>query len=719
MIAIGGGAMRWFSKRDGSEDGRGAVEGVGASGARPATTPTAALAAPVNHVLGQYTYAFAFDRFRPSGRVRATAGRPYAFAIAVLIAIVAFLAIEPATPAVALVPNQPGGQKVYWTEYGADKIRRADFDGAHLEDVNSGLAGPGGYALDVGSGLQYWADGDDLTIKRGPMEGTTIAGLDPPETLVTSVAAAGLALDTAGQHLYYTVGSQVRVYHISDPDNDTIVTGQGCPLGIAFDEAAQKVYWSDPCLDTIKRADFDGFNVETLVSSGLDGPGGIALDVFAGKMYWVDTSLNNIKKANLDGTSVQIILSSLGGPEDIAVDPVGARIYWTEFSTSKVRAADNDGTDPVDVTPTGAVPYGIDIDIYTPEIGIVDVAIDAAQGKMYYTDWGTLVVDGERWGRIMRANLDGSGREELVGQKQPDMFPIAMALDLPAGKMYWTTRDGEGPLYSDLHRANLDGTMQEDLDPVGHKRPPIIPSIAVDTVNDRLYYADMAHGDILRSDLDGTGEVALVTGQAFPQDIALDVAGNKMYWTGQVNPPILPVVMRSTLTGGSITELVSQTSPTGIMPTVALDIAGGGIYVGQRTPGIMPLPGSILRYNLDGTGEQTIISVLNNPRNIALGPTTGGGAGEGEAAGPTSKIYWTDGDGVHRANLNGTGQQLIVPAQPFASIGGETGLTGVTRPGDRRSPLPGDAPWLLALAIGLGVVAASRWLASRVGRPRA
>ncbi len=604
--------------------------------------------------------------------------------IAALLAPAVFTILTPVPHAEALSPiNQPGGQKVYWTEFGADKIRRADFDGAHLEDVNTGLAGPGAFALDVGSGLQYWADVDSSTIKRGPMEGTTISGLDAPETIVGSVAAAGLALDTMGQKIYWTQGSTVRRANTDGTSQQTIVTGQGCPLGIAIDELAEapKVYWSDPCLDTIKRANLDGSAVATLVSTGLDGPGGVAVDPYAGKLYWVDTTLNTVGKANLDGTSQQTILSSLGGPEDIAVDPVGGRIYWTEFSTSKVRSADHDGTDPADIAPTGSVPFGIDIDIYTPEIGIVDIAIDAAAGKMYYTDFGTKVVDGERWGRIMRANLDGTNRVELVGKRDPSIFPIGIDLDLQAGKMYWTTRDG-----GDLHRANLDGTVQEDLNPAGSRDPCMFPSVAVDTVNDRLYYADAIHGHIHRSNLDGTGEVVLVTGAEFPQDIALDVAGDRMYWTETDGAETR--IMRSTLTGGSITELVTIPDPTPDGIALALDLLGGNMYVTFPTPSP---DGAILRYNLDGTGEQTILSGLNNPRNLTLGPTIGGGAGSeadglrgrdrsfglptpsfypsplrmttegvGEAAGPTSKVYWTDDDGLHRANLNGTSQELLV-----------------------------------------------------------
>jgi hypothetical protein len=122
----------------------------------------------------------------------------------------------------------------------------------------------------------------------------------------------------------------------------------------------------------------------------------------------------------------------------------------------------------------------------------------------------------------------------------------------------------------------------------------------------------------------------------------------------------------------------------------------------------MPGPDSILRYNLDGTGEEMLITGLNNPSRIVLGPATGGGAGEGEAAGPTSKIYWTDGDGLHRANLNGSSPQLLIPSG--APVGGETALTRVERGADG---LPGGFAVYAVLAALIVAGATAFWYARR------
>ena len=72
------------------------------------------------------------------------------------------------------------------------------------------------------------------------------------------------------------------------------------------------------------------------------------------------------------------------------------------------------------------------------------IALDVAAGKMYWTDAGT--------DKIQRANLDGSVVEDLVTSGLR-ILPAGIALDVAAGKMYWTDRGNEC-----IQRANLDGS---------------------------------------------------------------------------------------------------------------------------------------------------------------------------------------------------------------------------------------------------------------------
>ena len=129
------------------------------------------------------------------------------------------------------------------------------------------------------------------------------------------------------------------------------------------------------------------------------------------------------------------------------------------------------------------------------------IALDSAAGKMYWTDAGT--------DKIQRANLDGSGVEDLITSGLRS--PYGIALDLAAGKMYWTKRivikirrsfwfDGSR-VEAEIQRANLDGSEVEDLVTSGLNGPY---GLALDTAADKMYWADRYMNKIQRANLNGT-----------------------------------------------------------------------------------------------------------------------------------------------------------------------------------------------------------------------
>ena len=116
-------------------------------------------------------------------------------------------------------------------------------------------------------------------------------------------------------------------------------------------------------------------------------------------------------------------------------DPGGGKVYWTDTGTDKIQRANLDGSGVEDLVTTG---------LGSP----IGLALNLGVGKMYWTD--------VRTEKIQRANLDGSGVEDLVTTGLGN--PTGLALDLDAGKMYWTDR---GTVK--IQRANLDGSGVEDL----------------------------------------------------------------------------------------------------------------------------------------------------------------------------------------------------------------------------------------------------------------
>src|SRR5438105_1552401 len=88
---------------------------------------------------------------------------------------------------------------------------------------------------------------------------------------------------------------------------------------------------------------------------------------------------------------------------------------------------------------------------------------------------------------------------------------IAGAGQVRANYMIWTDSNGFGP-GGDIRRAELDGTGQRTL--VSGLGGP--GGLAVDLAAGKMYWTDGDSDDIRRAGLDGAGQQVLVSQQVFP-----------------------------------------------------------------------------------------------------------------------------------------------------------------------------------------------------------
>ena len=249
-------------------------------------------------------------------------------------------------------PPTTVASKLYWTDWGTDKIQRADLDGSNVEDLvsSAGLNGPDGLALDMAGGKMYWTDAGTSKIQRADLDGSNV------EDLITSGLSVpyGLAVDVSDGKMYWTDRQNGKIQR-ADLDGSNVedlitLAGLAFPGEIALDVANGKIYWTNPGSDKIQRADLDGSNVEDLVSSGLSSPTGLALDVSGGKMYWTDRGTSRIQRASLDGSGVEdLVISGLTTPNGLDLDVSGGKMYWTDVDADKVQRADLDGSNVEDL----------------------------------------------------------------------------------------------------------------------------------------------------------------------------------------------------------------------------------------------------------------------------------------------------------------------------------------------------------------------------------
>ena len=327
---------------------------------------------------------------------------------------------------------------------------------------------------------------------------------------------------------------------------------------------------------------------------------------------WQDVPSNDFGDAGLpfcEASSPESLPSETEKrPASTANSSSGAStMYWADQGTDRIQRADLDGSRVEDVV-TSLPPWVRSSRVSGPN----DIALDVAAGKIYWTVW-----DGTPAARnkIQRANLDGSRVEDLVTALPGVRKPNGLALDLSAGKIYWTnTFDDDEQGTGKIQRANLDGSQIEDLVTSGLGWPI---GISLDAAAGKMYWTDTHANKIQRANLDGSQVEDLITsGLDVPANMALEVATGKMYWTNYQSTRTGPVpgsgeILRANLDGSQVENLVTSglDRPDGL----ALDVAAGKMYWADKDKS------KIQRGNLDGSRvEDLITSGLDRPSDIAL-----------------------------------------------------------------------------------------------------
>ena len=193
---------------------------------------------------------------------------------------------------------------IYWVDQTNRKIQRADLDGSNVVDVLTaadGVNSPTGLLVDSANGKVYWSEYFAGNICRANLDGTNIqtlySGLDSP---------AGMALDTANGLLYWTenplfVGmNRIRRADMDGggPIENLVTTGTNDPVDLTLDLEAGKIYWTDGISGEIRRANLDGTSGGVFLA-GLTAPQGLELDPGARKLYWASDggAANKIQRA--------------------------------------------------------------------------------------------------------------------------------------------------------------------------------------------------------------------------------------------------------------------------------------------------------------------------------------------------------------------------------------------------------------------------------------
>jgi hypothetical protein len=223
------------------------------------------------------------------------------------------------------------------------------------------------------------------------------------------------------------------------------------------------------------------------------------------KIYWALDSDVFLRRANLDGSQPEIVPQSPGGLYPaVEWDAVGGVLYLPAPGAGGILASIINSDRFVAVVP--------DVEPHR-------IAIDQVNRKLYWGDYSD---------SIWRSNLDGSSKEQLVGNS-----PLVRALSVDGAKGYFYWADN---IFGVRRAAIAGGEAQVLLNSSDFNRQLIPSSIAFDPEGEVLYVADRALDAILRVGVDGSNPTRLITdGVIAPRGVSFDPIGQRIYWSNSLS----------------------------------------------------------------------------------------------------------------------------------------------------------------------------------------
>jgi DNA-binding beta-propeller fold protein YncE len=287
------------------------------------------------------------------------------------------------------------------------------------------------------------------------------------------------------------------------------------------------------------------------------------------RLFFLSASSGEVFSANPDGSDLKVIVSEGRRlPDGIVVDTAAGHLYWTNMGNptandGSIERADFDGKNVIHIVSPGGT--------FTPK----QLQLDEKNRKLYWCDREGM--------RIMRANLDGSNIETLVDTSEGDARPgkdikkwcVGIALDVEAGKLYWTQKGPDNAGEGRIFRANLEIPKEQTAG--------------------------------ARKDIE-----LLYAGLPEPIDLELDLANRTIYWTDRGDPPRGNTVNRASMdpaqgNGKKEPVIIFDHLMEGI--GIALDLKGGRMF-------LTDLGGSVYSASLDGSNKKTLLAAEGNLTGI-------------------------------------------------------------------------------------------------------
>ncbi|XP_029103120.1 low-density lipoprotein receptor-related protein 1B-like isoform X3 [Scleropages formosus] len=457
--------------------------------------------------------------------------------------------------------------------------------------------------------------------------------------------------------------------------------GLATPEGLAVDWIAGNLYWIDSNLDQIEVAKLSGAMRTTLIAGGMEHPRAIALDPGQGILFWTDwdATFPRIEAVSMSGEGRHIVFKDMemgAWPNGLTLDHLEKRIVWTDARSDAIFSALYDGSGVIEI-------------LRGHEYLSHPFAVSLFGGSVYWTDWRTnTLAKANKW----------TGSNVTVIQKtsaQPFDLQIYHPSRQPQALNPCEANEGKGPcshlclinynrsaacacphlmklspnnrscfavkrflLYarrSEIRGVDIDNPYMNIITALTVPDIDDVTVVDYDTLDERIYWADVKTQTIKRAFINGTGLETIVSGDLLNvRGLALDWLSRNMYWISSENDETQINVAR--LDGSLKTSVIH-----GIDKPKCLVVhpSKGKIY---WTDG-----NTISVANMDGSNNKILHQNQREPVGLSIDYAA-------------SKLYWiSSGNGtINRCNLDGSGLEVIesmkkelVKATALAVMGGK------------------------------------------------
>lgn len=205
-------------------------------------------------------------------------------------------------------------RKIYWTNNpatGPAVIERANLDGSGREALNiPGLTYLTDITIDYISGKLLWVDLGAQKIMRANFDGSN------PQTLRDGAKPMGVMVNCTFNKIYWSEqhanpgGGKIFRMELDGSQQEEVIKYDGKPVKLATDCFDNKIYWTDETNKAIYVSDPGGLKVETLLEfAGTQRPYGIAADQDAGIVYWTDYLNDLVSAVYINSATVEEVFT--------------------------------------------------------------------------------------------------------------------------------------------------------------------------------------------------------------------------------------------------------------------------------------------------------------------------------------------------------------------------------------------------------------------------